>query len=481
LRPWLLDVAERMQCPLDFPVVGALVSFASLTGRRVGIRPKKQDDWLVVPNLWGAIIGRPGIMKTPALAEAMRPLLRLAIEAQKQHEEALKEFPAAKMMADARRDVLNKEIKDSLKNNTSGQGILERVKVQLAECEQAARLPLQARYIVNDPTVEKLGELLNENPNGLLLFRDELPGWLRTLDREGHENDRAFYNEAWNGTQSYTYDRIGRGTLHIKAACVSLLGGIQPGPLSAYLRGAVQGGLGDDGLIQRLQLLVYPDDSSEWRNVDRWPNTAAKNKAYEIFQNLASLDPLTIKAKIADGEEVPFLRFSPQAQEWFNQWRVDLEQKLRTKNEHPALESHLSKYRSLMPSLALLFHLIAVLDGDSETIVSFPDAERAAAWCDYLESHARRIYQSVTQSAIFSARKLAERIRAQALPSPFPLGAVLRKNWAGLATLEEVKEAVFLLEELHWIHAEKTQSGDQGGRPRFHYHVNPLLTPEEAK
>jgi len=44
------------------------------------------------------------------------------------------------------------------------------------------------------------------------------------MDRPGHENDRAFYCEAWNGTSAYTYDRIGRGTVHIRAACLSVLG-----------------------------------------------------------------------------------------------------------------------------------------------------------------------------------------------------------------------------------------------------------------
>src|SRR3989442_15687344 len=109
--------------------------------------------------------------------------------------------------------------------------------------EAAARYtpPVGKRYLVNDTTVEKLGELLNHHPNGLLLFRDELSGWLHTMDRPGHENDRAFCCEAWNGTSGYTYDRIGRGTLHIRAACLSVLGGIQPGPLERYLRAGFGG------------------------------------------------------------------------------------------------------------------------------------------------------------------------------------------------------------------------------------------------
>ncbi len=89
-RAWLSDIAERMQCPLEFPTVGAVVAVAGLVGRRIGIRPRKYDDWLVIPNLWGAVIGRPGIMKTPALAEVMKPFHRLEIQALKQYEEDLK-------------------------------------------------------------------------------------------------------------------------------------------------------------------------------------------------------------------------------------------------------------------------------------------------------------------------------------------------------------------------------------------------------
>lgn len=43
--------------------------------------------------------------------------------------------------------------------------------------------PTRQRLIVNDASVEKLGELLNENPNGMLLARDELIGWMREAMR----------------------------------------------------------------------------------------------------------------------------------------------------------------------------------------------------------------------------------------------------------------------------------------------------------
>ena len=64
LRPWVMDIAHRMQCPPDFPAVTAIVAISSLIGARAVIQPKARDDWQVVPNLWGAVVGRPGVKIT---------------------------------------------------------------------------------------------------------------------------------------------------------------------------------------------------------------------------------------------------------------------------------------------------------------------------------------------------------------------------------------------------------------------------------
>ena len=64
--------------------------------------------------------------------------------------------------------------------------------------------------------------LLKANRRGLLLLRDEMHGWLASLDKIGREGDRDLYLEAWEGRSAYTYDRIGRGTLHIPSLTVSV-------------------------------------------------------------------------------------------------------------------------------------------------------------------------------------------------------------------------------------------------------------------
>src|SRR6266536_2641551 len=81
LAPWVQDIAERAQCPPDFVAVGTVVAAAAVIGRQVAIRPKRADDWTVIPNLWGLAVGRPGVMKSAALAEALKPLEPLIIDA----------------------------------------------------------------------------------------------------------------------------------------------------------------------------------------------------------------------------------------------------------------------------------------------------------------------------------------------------------------------------------------------------------------
>ena len=132
--------------------------------------------------------------------------------------------------------------------------------------------PMLRRLITSDATFESLHHVLSENPAGLFVIRDELTGWLAGLERQGREQERAFFLECWNGDAAFTVDRIGRGSVHVPHACISLFGGIQPARLRAYLADAMRDGPSNDGLMQRFQLMVWPDIPPAWRYVDRKPD-----------------------------------------------------------------------------------------------------------------------------------------------------------------------------------------------------------------
>ncbi len=94
----------------------------------------------------------------------------------------------------------------------------------------------------------------------------------------------------------------------------------------------------------------------------------------------------------------PSLRFDAAAQELFDGWRAELEHRLRAEEDHPVLLSHLAKYRSLLPSLALLFHLIDGVDTGRRGPVSRAAAAQAATRPDRPRGFAQKITPASSRS-----------------------------------------------------------------------------------
>ena len=468
LRPWVADVTERMQCPPDFPAVSSIAGIGSLIGRKVVIRPQIHNDWQETGNMWALLIGRPGVLKSPAMEEALWPLKQLSAKAEDAFKKARFTYDVAANVAKLRAQENIKKATKLLQNDPTADIS------DLIKSEEEAPEPTLQRYIANDTNVASLGVLLQQNPNGLMVFRDELVSLLGYLDQEENASERGFYLTAWAGNSSYTFDRIGRGLhLHIEGLCLSMLGSAQPGRISQYLSRAVRGGRGDDGLIQRFGLLVWPDVSSRWANVDRWPDKDARTVAFKVFEDLVGLDWHTIAAtrdRGADGDEygLPYLRFTRVANERFVEWRTDWEKRLRSGELSPALDSHLAKYRKLVPGLALISHLVDVRTG----CVGLPELERALAWAKYLETHARRAYGSVTAASAPTAEAIIARIRSGHLKSEFRSYDVWRPRWSKLDDSEVVRAGLRMLVDYDYLRVRKVQTA---GRPAYIYVVNPKI------
>ena len=465
LRPWAEDICERIQCPPDFVAVGVMSALGAVIGRKIGIRPQTRTDWTVVANQWGLVVGRPGVLKSPALDAALAPLKKLAAAANNSFSDATEDYSSSLQVAKLKADVGEKTARKELAKNPDAD-VLSLLSVEKPD------EPTLKRYMANDTSPAALGELLRQNHNGLLVFRDELVSLLRSLDREDQAEGRGFYLTGWNGDSGYTFDRIGRGmNLEIPAVCISLLGSTQPGRLSEYVRQAVKGGAADDGLIQRFGLMVWPDTGGKWKNVDRWPDSEAKQEAQRVFDSLDEFDPQSIGAHQdtdhnGEPEGIPYLRFDEAGHELFLEWRTGLEDRLRTGGLHPALESHLAKYRKLVPGLALIIHLAEGSYGP----VDEPAVLKALAWSEYLESHANRAYGSVSQPETVAAKAILLKVHQRKLGEQFSVREIQRNGWAGLSDRLIVQDGLQLLVDYDWLAEERKETG---GRPTTIYTVNP--------
>jgi hypothetical protein len=484
IGPWVGDISERLQCPPDYVAVTALTALGALIGRRIGIKPQQRTDWLEVPNVWGCFVGKPGMLKSPAMMEALKPLHHLEAEAAKAHAAASVDHQAALAEFKLHKSVKESVLKDALKKKVSESvvslGDFSSLKGAIKEAQKEDPLGLGAgpeepkpvRYRTNDSSYEAIGALLVSNPSGLLVERDELVSLLKHLDREEECVARGFYLSGWSGTQPYTFDRITRGHVHVEAVCIGVLGNTQPTKIAEYVRRANADGAGGDGLIQRFGLLVWPDEPVGWKNVDEWPDSAKRDVVWGIFERISKLtEPEVLKLGAVKGayDKIPFVRLDEGAAAEFLDWRAGLERRLRGDELSPALEGHVAKYRKLVPALALIDHLAEGGGGG----VGREGLLRALALAEYLETHARRLYGATDSIDIIAAEAILVHIRSRALKDGFTARDIQRHEWSRLTDRDHIQRGLDLLIELDHLAEMTAGKAGYGGRPKVSYRINP--------
>jgi hypothetical protein len=454
IRDLVIDESERIGCATDYVAVSLLSVIGSLTARTYSIQPKLEDTgWEVIPNLWGIVIGPPSAKKSPSMGLATKAIWRIQkvfyeeCEAYKRDQEVNKELD--NMRENANKLQAKKLVKEG--DFSAAKAILD---VDL----KASEPHILQRVVVGDSTTEKLGEIANENEAGFLLYRDELSGFLKTLDKPDKVNDRSFYLEAFNGDSTYVYDRIGRGTIIIPTLRISILGSIQPAVLKTLLVQSSLDGSNSDGLLQRFQLAVYPDPIKS-KIVDRAPNKAAQ------FQ----LD-LLLKFLMNPSSANSCLKFSQVAYDKYIEWLEHNQKIIESDETHHSLQAHFIKYNALVPKIACIYHVVDSLAQNVSGEISLAVCTRAIEYVEYLRVHAIRIYGLGIATDMANAETILQRINK--LPSPFTIRDIRRKGWIGLSTNNHIAEALTTL--LEYGHIRQSQELNKTGRPTIFYHKHPI-------
>ena len=389
LAEYCWDEAERMATHPEYIVVSVLTALSIVAGVKCRIQPKAFDTgWIVTPNLWGLVIGSPSTKKTAALGRGTCFLKAIDTRLHQENVQALLAYEQQVMQHKADPESVDLPVKPPLH-----------------------------RLLVNDGTVAALEGVAADNPNGFLVFRDELSGIFSAFSMKGRETDRSFFLEGWNGDSSYRSERVTRGSTYIPNLCLSLLGGIQPERLEQFIR---KQRLGEDGFLQRFQLLAYPSPR-RFKRVDREPNLEASKRVQAIFDAVHAI------------KDQRLFRFSPAAQQDFDEFQDHLP------DEPGSLGAYLSKTPKLVASLAVIFQLMVA---PSATVISQYAVRAALCLNELLEDHARRLYKKPRQ------KTLLEKKRTE-LNVPFTPREVSRKKWSGLTDTYKVRAAIQDLVELN--------------------------------
>jgi hypothetical protein len=341
IRHYVVQQSRVIGCDASAVAMACLAGFSGALDHSFKIKMMRYGDWHESVRLWLMLVGDVSVKKTPIINAATKALMRVQVEQVKEHEQELAEYEELRAQWD----------------NKSGD----------PKPEKPVPPP---RYVTSDNTVEKLGEILARSPRGILVKRDELAGWLGSMEKYGGgkaaNSDRAFWLETYNGGP-HVVDRIKRGTQAVENLSASILGGIQPDKLAEIH------GLTNDGLLQRF--IPVMTRGGRFR-VDAPADTSDYD---QLIERLMKMKPATV---ILADDAHPVM-------EELHRHLHDLQQVVEGIAQ--GFAGFVGKLAGYAGSLALILHLISAPEG--ARLVSRQTVENVKELVlDFILPHAREFY-----------------------------------------------------------------------------------------
>lgn len=367
IRSYVESAAESVGCDPSYVALPMLSALAAAIGNTRRIRLKR--TWTEPPIIWSGIVGESGTMKSPAISLAI-------FATQQRQKQSMLDYQVKKAAW-----VIEREMYDSKMvewKRLAGKG-----KADAEDRPEEPEKPICERTWMDDTTIEALVPKLNENPRGLLLIRDELAGWLGSMDKYsgGSGGDSASWLEVFGG-RSITVDRITRSTLFVESASVSICGGIQPG----IIKKSMDKKLRDSGMLARFLIANPPRQAKQWREEDV-PEDIQEQVA-EVFDGLFALK----MGSAGDGQPTPSLIWlegdaKKRFVEFVNQHGKE---QLDTNGDLAAAYSKLECYCA---RFALIFHMINESTGQmGDGRISAQCIEDAIRLVSWFTAETRRFY-----------------------------------------------------------------------------------------
>ena len=356
------EAAKAIGCPPDAIGLAALVALGSAIGNARSIQAKK--DWVESAAIYAAVIADSGEKKTAAISAATDVVLDLDVGLIRKHEKKLDEFAREERKYEV-------EKKDAAKEGRAA--------------APPPRPPAAERVHVNDTTIEALIPILKGSPRGVLLDRDELVGWVKSMDQYkagGKGSERQFWLSTWSNRPISVDRKAQTRTLSVERPFVSVIGSIQPSVLKEFSEGR------EDGMLERF-LFAYPEPiNSPWTHDEVSDEASASYRG--LFDKLRSLsmglDDHGAPVKVA-------LTFDAAAKDLF----IEAYNKHRAEMGLPGFPQNLRSPWAKLEAYFVRIILILAVCRFSRTSgvperVEIDDVLRAGALLDYFKGQARRVF-----------------------------------------------------------------------------------------
>jgi hypothetical protein len=325
IQAYMILCQKTLDSSIDYMGCSFLWVLSIITGNAVKCQVK--TGWIENSTVWFSVVGKAGIGKTPSIANIIDPLQK----------------------------VNSREQKKYIKQNEKYIEYMELDKKDRANTEEIKK-PRKTQFIANDITLEALVDLHEENKNAIGLFKDELAGWFKDMNKYRAGSDLEFWLSTWSGKSVFLNRKTAKSSF-VESPLISVLGGIQPGVLDSFYTEENK----DNGFIDRM-LLCFPDLTVEEYNENELnPGILTWYSDYVIsFYDIIKAKALKFNN---DDEIEPILaKFSSDAKKEWKRIFNDITNQQNSDDENEYMKSMLPKQKSYIPRFALLINTLKWYD-----------------------------------------------------------------------------------------------------------------------
>lgn len=439
IRQVIGEIAWALNVPRDLVGLPVLVLAGGAIGNAVhlGITRSHHQP----PCIYGAIVARPGMLKSPALNFLRRPLDRAEVRRRQEWTKKMDEWKAG-------------------------------------DAEGRGPKPVLSRGIVGDTTTESLALTIHDNPRGVVMVRGELAGLLSSMDqyRSGKGHDRQVYLDLWDGSTLVVdrkSDKSRDGApIHVNNPFCGIVGAIQPERLRD-LQGGEKGRSADDGFVDRW-LFAYPDETpvigEQWREVSE----EAERYWEEMIDNLLSLQMTSGPY----GLRPHLVSLTADARLQWERFTASLADEMNAEDFPDFLRGPWSKLRGYGARLALIIQQLWRASGATNQADVSGDAMVAGAeLVAYFKAHAKKAYAVMDADREAASAKAILRWIARERRTEFKPWEAFSdlKSRARFPTPKHLEAPVERLVKHGYLRLQAAEPRTGPGRPpQPAYEVNPL-------
>lgn len=347
VQKYITECNLKLNASIDFMCVSYLWLMSVLIGNTLKVKVK--NGWIDSPILWISVIGSAGVGKTPDIKLILKPLLDLNSQEIKRYMKRQKEFKEY--------EKLSKEDK---------------------EVNASIEAPTKSQLIVDDVTIESLIDIHSYNPKSIGVFKDELAGWFKDMNKYRDGSDKERFLSAWSG-DAIVLNRKTSEDAFVENPFIPILGGIQPAIFKEFQTNENQ----NNGFMDRM-LFCDPKKTAEYPPIEELSQVLIEQYRDVIFKIKEVID------RDYDPLEPRMLELTPTAKKEFTKSHKHLIDLMNSEDELSNHTGMFAKQITYIPRFALLLEFVNnIYEDNHATVITDKSIKDATELSNYFISMAK--------------------------------------------------------------------------------------------